>query len=871
MKKVGIIILMTLQFLSMSLNINAEECTTIVYYSKKEWVEFKNGIDTDFNQGDHSFVNTKGIECVLNTLGTISYPQVVDSSVLKGQSAFIQNEIGDQYSPVVFSISFGEEIEVGEIEFEIEAYNKKTGISLVKSVAINVDYPNQKTVISSTSKQDRMKLRIDKKAKNVYILFDSINEDNVYILKYFQINSYKQYKHVEWTKDKIDNTDTKRVEVCQGTGKYDPDGTSSVWKQSANTIFSPSVKIVNNYAPILRSQSVNYDWGRGRNTPAYTEPNSVKEMGGYAKEISGWKTVGSKPWIDYLSYGSYGLEYPFIPLNQDSGIQYFVNPMYWSQTKTAEYAYATSTDKNWCNHLTGSTKTPCYKSYGHSTNQRLNVYDVTIKNYDNVIDPELQKIQKVDYYLLNKLNNSEQFLFSAVEEVQSFDFNTTGIWSIKAVIQDMTGREGTKISESFYIDKVLPNAEFISDSYESEESIEVLLRPLDTHSGVNSWSYSLSNDGGDTFTLIEDNLKTKEEKVNFQNAGSIIIKIDVVDNAGNENTIVSNEYKVYKQTAQIDSIISFSYEKGKSNTAYAKIKCESCTIDNPQMIEIYLNDECIMKSEISDKLTNHQIDYISNKDKESSLSVKTQSEVMNLIIYEKTNEFKETDNNIIDFEAITASAINAGNKQVDFKEKAIITYNQDKEEYFSGEGIDAKIKINYSNECDIIDDFVCYSGVYDNQHPLPFGTVQLTLMEGAEPMREQYKIDNVYIVPLNYRAVDSMLILPQFYANQKTGEIDVTNDETMIEAGNKWYTHPRSEFGDYPIIAEGKQLGMNAFSWKINQSYSINESYKDLYNIKFIEPKNPFPNGDSDLWKNSLDWINDLNLNDIVKRIEISE
>lgn len=869
MKRIITIALIVLQLSNSTLNTYATECTTIIYYSKKDWIEYKNLIDSDFNQGDHSFVNNKGIECVLNTLGTIAFPYVVDSNVLKGNSVFVQNEKGNKYDPVVFSIGFGEEIELGEIEFELEAYNKKTGKALTKTIALNVDYPTNMEIVSTTSKQDRIKLNINKKTKNIYIMFDSTHEDNVYILKYFQINSYKQYRHIEWTKDKIENTQTKRIEVCQGTGKYDPDGTSAVWKQSANTIFSPSVKIVNDYVPIIRSQSVNYDWGRGKNTTSYTEPNSVREMGGYAKEIIGWNQFGEKPWIDYFSYGSYGIEYPYIPIDQASGIQYFVNPMYWSQTKTVDYAYATSTDKNWCNHLTGSSKTPCYKNYGHSTNSRLNVYDVTIKNYDNVIDPEFQKIKKVDYFLMNQIDKSEKYLFSAKEEVQSFDFNNTGIWKIKAKIQDLTGKEGIKESQLFYIDKEIPYAEFISNDNESHESIEVLLRPFDSHSGVNRWSYSISNDGGNSFTVIESNISKQEEKLVLKNAGTTIIKLDIVDNAGNENTVYSNEYKIIKQSAVIDGLISFSYDKGISNVAYAKIRCDSCSDNNSQTLNVYLDDIEILQKEITKKISEIQIEYVSNQPNYSKMSLRTPTDEMNLTIYEKTREYKETKDKFLDFEGVTASAISFAKEQINFKEKIKITYFQNKDEYFSGEGIDARVQLSYFNECATIENFVCHSGVYDKDNPLPYGNAQLITTDGAEPMREKHRVNDIYSIPFEYRQTDTAFILPQFFANLKTGEIYNVNEDNFIDAGNKWYTHPKSNVGEYSIFVEGESLGINEFIWKINQRYVINASYRDLYKIKFIEPKNPFPNGNSKIWENSLDWIAELNLKDFIERVNI--
>lgn len=848
-------------------------CVEITYYAKKEWVDYFDFIDTEFNVDDKIIVNSKAVSFKRNVFGTLAFPQTVHHASFDGTSSFTTTVDKNIKDPNFFHLEFGKSIRIGKIKFKIEAKNKITGENVNKKVYINGQpkYDDSGTVILNGypiyESDDNDFITIDLKYQDVTdieILFDQ-NDENEYTLHYFQIIDYKVYETVGWTRDVIDGVETRTIIGCSGDGKYESDGTK-IWVKEATTLFSPSVSLVSDYVPILEEQATEYDWGRGTNISPYAIPTIIKNMGGNATYIRGFTKLGIVPYITYESFGRGLKAFPYIMIDDKRGVQYVASANYWSPNIEAGYLKVSSNNRDWCYHVIGSYTTPCYKHVGHSANTRWNSYDVNIRTYTNLTDPKFRVLSKTEYYLVNEDTKEETFLKEGIDEVQTFAFTNTGRWRIKALLYDLANNVGTKISNLFLIDKEKPNASFSIKENEGKPT-EVTIAPSDKHSGVKRWKIELSTDAGVTFNKYSDWLTQDSEKL-LLNSGEYQIKVDVEDNAGNINTITSNVISVQLSKAVINSVIVPSYDLNVNTPIYMVIECIGCETANKE-IGIYYHSKLLSKHKLDKQINKIQTSFNPNDIGSLELSFQIQNETVTLKVMEKTREFKESDKGYLEFDAIVASAIDSSLSSRVYNEKLILSLHQDKKEIMSGEGIDLKVNTQYQNECSVIQDFECKSGIINDigelNTQLNTGQSTMTFKEGASLASNIYLVGSDYVVPVTFN--NNSFLLPRVYLDKKTGITYVDSDVSRLDGGNKWYSNPRGECQEYPIVVNGNDIGFNRFAYRLSSKYAITHHYYDDFRIHFSEPKDPFKNGLPKSWEGKVNWFNDLDLTNPIKQV----
>lgn len=856
--------------------IQAEDsCTTITYYSKKEWVQHYNLIDVDWDAGMSNFMTSTDILVHSNTFGKFSYPYLASSKAYKGLEVYTTNASQNRQDPNYFTIQFGKTLKIDEIEFQMSARNQNTNQQLNYKVIINngmkwvdgVATLDGGEVVYESKSTERIKLNLQgKEIHTITVWIDEYDDSNIYTFNYFQVNSFRSYEHTEWITDFIEGTETKQIQVCNGTGNYSPDGNGK-WEKKSSTIFSPSVNIVSNYVPIVSSQYVSYDSCRGSYISAYTQPNCIKGMDTTSNSIRGWIESGSRPWNTWYSYGNGGTTFPYITTTTTTGVQYEVTPVYWSQSRESTWINGVNSyDGSWCNHTTGSSRTPCYKHYGHSNNSRLNSYDVNLKTYKNVVDPSLRVIKKTEYYLVNEDTKKEVYLRSGVDELQTFEFLESGKWRIKAVVSDMANLSGSKTSNIFYIDNTPPMVTFTpnQDTTVFNETINVVINPSDEHSGVREWRYQLSKDNGTTWSDYSNFIESGNYPLHFIDGGEYRIKVHIIDNAGNESTTISPLYVIQRGKASLGKMATSVYDIGQPNTVTMKIDFADVQDSSAAKIQLYVDDVQVGEKTIN--LKNQQevtmtytIDKPTGKLKavvSSDSGVTIENKTLELTVNSKTLESKETEDIELQFKAPVVFMVESGNKQTNFDEELILNYRQDKETYYAGEGIDLKVEATYYNECAIIKNLECIGNSY-----LLEGTAVARFDNATSTIDIIYENGNSYEAPLIYTA--PFYELPFFIASKREGKIflteeDIPSDDTPIDAGKKWYTNRRAVDGRYTIEIMGIETAVNKFNWMFNDGYEIKGNIAKQYRIRFVDPDNPFPNGRSNIWRNIENWFNSL-------------
>ncbi|MEG0730725.1 MAG: hypothetical protein RR421_05390, partial [Cetobacterium sp.] len=394
-----------------------------------------------------------------------------------------------------------------------------------------------------------------------------------------------------------------------------------------------------------------------------------------------------------------------------------------------------------------------------------------------------------------------------------------------------------------------------------------LITPSDQHSGVKHWRYSLSNDEGKTWSSYSAWISnTYPYNITFSTSGKHKIKINLIDNTGNENTLESGIYIIERGDISIGAMYSKVYTPGESEIINAKISCKDCSEDTPAVVKVWLNGNLINEEEI--KVSNEFIfrtnylatgEYANVKVEITSLSDEDKlNNSLELRVPKKSMEYKETKERLVEFEGATVCSIERGQTQINSKEKLILNLRNDYEYYFAGQGIPAKIQVSYFNECDSIINWKCIPGsTYED------GKANAEFIHGATPVREKYRKGNKYEVSMSYEENDSYYLLPEMFATKYEGQIyDDVNDapigEEVINGGRKWYTDIRGNEGLYTFEIIGELTAVNLFSWRFEETYEIKETVNQQYRVRFTDPYLPFPNQESIIWKDYIEWFDTL-------------
>lgn len=854
-----------LTFLFWGESVHAEnECSTITFYSKKEWNQHQNLFDGEFKKTDSHFVNSQGVVVKQNIFGNIGSYHQVDSAVFKGDAIYVAKGGSNKQFPTIFTLGFGKVIQIGKIQFQIEAVNTKTKQPVLKKIYINADpkYRDGEMVYSKKhhvlDTYENGMITVDLKYVNVgsiEIFFETDDVDHEYTMRSFQILDYKIYEHTGWVSEPIENTVTKRVLVCANQAEFKPRGTYDKWVQVAATAFKPSSKVISDYQPLLEARDVSYDIGKTDYVSAYSTPAIQRWMGGYTQQIIGWSRLGGVHYPIFESIGPSGRPFPYIQTSANRGVIYRASPRYWVNGWQSDY-YVKSYDAAWCNDVTGSRQVPCYKRAGHSSNSRYNVYDVDIISYRNVVNPQLRAIKSTKYTLINSQTGARVPLVQARDEVQTFQFNETGKWQIECEIMDLANNKGIKKSAVFLIDNEKPGATISATSEELTQPFALRIVPFDQHSRVKKWRYSVSRDGGNTFDYHTDDLKSKGESYLIQSSGRYVVKVYVEDWAGNTNIITSSLFVADIDKVQLETILVPAYELHESNTIYMKYQCNSCT-SKPQILTITQGNQTIGEVELKEQREELIFDFVPNQVQQTTLSFNIDKDKLDLIVYEKSREFKESEEDHFEFKGIVASGISNHDQQHNYYETLVINYRQNENQIFSGQGIESKVSVAYGNECARIKNFAC---VYGDEDSLRKGNIRIHYQDGANVVANDYVNGNEYTVELLYDEEAKEFVLPQFYLDKKKGTVYQQLQDDYIDGGRKWYTSPLAQLKEYPIIVDGVNFGVNEFSWRSKHHYSVVAYFYDTYHLRFVESQNPFPNRESELWKRDHSWFNELDM-----------
>ncbi|MFV0380349.1 MAG: hypothetical protein ACK5KQ_05965 [Anaerorhabdus sp.] len=828
-------------------NVKADECENIFWYSYKEWTNYENLIDVSFKNEPY-FINTTGLQVSTNVFGIFSYPKHKGSETFLGSSKDVGTYKSIESNPNFLSLRFHQPIKASEIEFEIFAYEKETGKKVELQVSKNVntvkDLINESKVIARYNSEKREKLFLnDEILHNIYFYFDS-NKEIEYTFSYLQINKYQRFEHKYWSSDKIDGSEIHQTTICDNDSKYIPDGTSGKWEKEVNVSFKRANKISGMSDPIFSKQKMIFDSGRGMHHQKYAAPNYLKEIDTLSNYIDSWESLGEKPYISFVSKAK---DSDYLMVSENVGISYIVKPMYWSFNQEDGYANVVSNNKNWCQHVTGRNKSPCFKHFGHTKNTRSNLYDTQIIQYNNVYDPSFQSIVKAKYTIFNEDN--QNISFNNNEEIFNTNLNTTGIWRIKATLEDGIGNIKDYISNKYFIDQDKPIIKY----HLEQDSIRIEVDDL--HSKVKSWNYSILDHNGN-ITYDSGEMMSNEKIIKPLSSKEFSIVTYAQDNVGNSSKKIENINFYKDDKIGISKIIAPIYEVGKKAKIYLSLKCESCTINEPENLSLLINDKLIKTIEVDKNDFKETIEYVTNKNDVSKFSMKYDNKDISFDIFEKTKRDVVGMADIM-LEDIVVSVLDSFDSVQYLSENIRLEFLQDKKNYFSGEGIDHSVSVEYYNPCAIVDNYACVS----SNELENYNEAYIEYPSGAETIKDEYKIDSIYRVPLIY---NSKFSLPQVYADRKTGLIYSENliGKDLIDAKRKWYTNPLDKKGTYKVSAFGRGFGVNLFNFILTNEYVIDKSYKDVFNIRFVEADDPFKNGMSKVWQDNISFFDNLSKKD---------
>ena len=903
------------------------ECTEITYYSSKAYKDEYLYIDTSFSEQNDVSINSDNIITKINALGTRSHPLYPNSNVLIGNQT--KQVIYDGREKPHFSISFSTPIKISELEFNINGFNSK-GESISKSIYLEgnldpYDVYTKARLLKSTNDTNNIIINIDNVLVNtIYIFFDSYNKNDVYQLNYFQINKYQAYKHDHWTKNYINNTDTYKETICLNTGKFSPNGNNK-YKYEDYTNLLVDSSLISNYKPVLKTSSNVYDFNRGNYNHKYSKPMSLKYIDKTAINIT-----------DFIFNGLYFQAInknnePYFRINNRQVVEYTASPAYWSQSYGKYIVKSHNT--GWCYHVTGNSRTPCYKYNGHNNNGRLNVYDVTIRTYDNNVLPENQVIKNATYYLLNKQNNTKTKLYSSNSSNHHFHLNKTGIYTIYGELEDNVGNTNTIESNLFYIDQLNPSVMFNPNiNHWTNNDIRVNIIASDTHSGVKDiryklndnpfniynnniiinkegittvtahvtdnvlnetiktsikykldktaptiefsldenlkimvddelsklkyFQYAISYDAGNTYSQYSNHITTNTYELQLPEDASIRVKVVAYDNANNKLIKESELYETYNSIASIDKLFSYSYDKNIETNLLTQIMCTSCKKEEQRTIKLYLNNSLYNTSNITlnPDINNLNLKYKTNNDstnikleiyKEDKLEATSK-----LNVYSKSNRYILSYDNIL-FNEVVASYIEINKTQINYHENLTINTDNINNKYYQGQGIQVQANINYTNECSTINNFICTPSNILNNH-----NIYTIFDNGTIPIKDNYLNNNLYYI--NMHINNNILKLPNVYVDKYTGNVYKDKTNNLIDGYNRWYLDKELPLGTYEYKIQSKSLAFNNLSFDIIKNYTIYDTLDNQYNVRFIDPTNPYLESNS-IWNNN-EYKNQLSL-----------
>ena len=479
-------------------------CVETTFYSKKDWVDAYNFIEHG-NDASLAFVNKYNITYQINGLGTYHYVNYLSSNQLLGLENY-QTSGSESGNQKYFLISLNKDIKLSELEFELEAV-AKDGIYKNIRVYLNAKFsegnvtPNIQggNLVYHGSSKDRVKLNLPNDTmRNILIVIDDVKLDDYYTLKYFQINKYQVYTHVYWTLDYVADTETYKDTHCVNFKGFSPNGNTSYVKE-VNVDTSIDTSLISDYIPKVSSYVYAYDYGRGGYNYYGQEPNIVKSVDNYSYKILGFRRYS----YGIISYGDFYDGY--IETKKNEGIKYFIYEMKWTPYN-ANGSFLKSYDGKWCNHVTGSYHTPCYKSSGFSRNNpRYNSYDVHVSHLTNYTPLSDRVIYIANYYLTNTETNEKILLRSNNSKNNSFYLNGTGVYQIEAELFDKANNSNTIKSNNFYLDNQGPEISISpNSSYWTNSEINVQIKARDSHSGMKKliYTYNAAKETVDNATVL---------------------------------------------------------------------------------------------------------------------------------------------------------------------------------------------------------------------------------------------------------------------------------------------------------------------------------------------------------------------------------
>lgn len=913
-------------------------CHEEVYYSNKSEKTFYQLLDTNFSSYERPIINSQNIVVHLNAFGSFSNPSGVSSYDLSGQST-LKKENTSLSDPLFFSIDFNEVIHIEQITLNMNAYREKE--VLKKKIYINhsvywVDGSatfGGGDLIYEGYDEGLMTLNLDQKCSNIYIIFEDLRPQDTIMLTKFSIDRYRLSKHQNWTKDKIEGAETYIVKSCIDSGQFAPNG-NQVFAYDALSNYSPSATVISDYKPTKNEEYANYDYGKGTSVLPYSLPDIVKTMDQYGRFINSWTIEGlaNHPKMRYKSVGPYGIGFPWIMMDQNRGVQYTANPVYWTQIPGLSNLVHVSVDPNWCAHVTSSTKTPCYKYQGHISEGRNNSYDITITTFENVVAPDKQVVEKADYYLVDTINNTESYIKSSDFNETIFHLNTSGIFKIKAYLTDIVGNTAEIQSEKFYIDQIPPiinysapkkpwmntvqnveitiedewsgiknyqvqinsqgyftgsthieldeeglyNLETIatdfvgnqsikkSETYKldftapkisydamiNEEDLRITMSVEDDLSGIDYWVYHIITE---KTTRTSERLYTTTNTLELLLDQPIKIRIEAYDHAGNKSELITDEYKAYEAKLSDISMFSFSYSPNEKKVLYLSLRG---TKTQDKVIALYQEEQLIYEETKTLNKTNSNlsIEYFPLAEETNLRLVvsnldQTIEDQLILSVNQKTQAYQENPKEV-NFNEIVASEIHKGTEQVNYYETLIVTLNELSDTYFQGQGLPISANISYFNQCARFDLEQCHS-----IDVLKDINASLLITSVDENIADYYQKKDGYEAFLEL--INHQLLPPMTYVAKHSGAIFVEIPTIpWISGGHKWYINKEIELGTYPYTIKGQHVGFNQISFKLVSEYNINETIKDQYKIRFVDPFKPNLNAAS--LERYESWFNEL-------------
>ena len=536
-------------------------CTVITLYSQKDWVSAYDFFDMEFQASETTLINSRQIVAQLNALGSLSAPRGADSRTLAGFQPLTVKGKQNPKDPMMFSIRFGKPLRRVKFSLQLDARDEQ-GQPLEKTVWINGDMQwvdGRGEMVSGTRliTTDQSEITLDLKDQQISsltVLFERNDDQCSYTLNYFQISEYEVQEHIRWVREPIAEADTRQLTVCLDQGEFEPQSTGNLWKREQTVVFTPSVSLFAEQNGTSGIQHDVYDVGRGDNIAAYSDPEVVKTLDQYAARIHSWqkeiRADGHR--YRFLSLSQRGLSWPWITTQPGQGVRYLVLPVYWTQQANLPDTLWQSEDADWCRHTTGNSKTPCYKIAGHSSNSRLNAYDVQVMTYQDLYDPQGRSVVMADYTLVNPDEGVRRKLTAEDNQSLIAGLDTSGRWQIEADLIDDLGNRLTVRSGIYLIDNTSPEIHFfpVAKQKWSNQAVEVRIRAQDAHSGVRRIRWAVSRDGGEHFSEPGAWFDQDSAVVKLDDGGQHVIRVESEDQAGNRSVAVSDVYRLDFQAPQ---------------------------------------------------------------------------------------------------------------------------------------------------------------------------------------------------------------------------------------------------------------------------------------------------------------------------------